>query len=344
MRSRTLSALTLLMVALLLAACGSGSSSPSVAPTQAPASEAPASAAPSAEPSEAAAPPEKAEITVGILPIVDVAAVQAGISGGHFAAEGLTVTTEVMQGGAAAIPALVAGDLDIAFGAWPSFLNANLEGIELRAIADGVAATPAFTEILALPDSGLEGNPAGLAGKKVAVNTLANLLELVIRSTLQQAGADPQDVTLVPIPFPEMSGALERGDVDAITAVEPGVTGAKNALGAVVVADAYVGPMEGFPVAGFQVTKAFADANPNTVAAFQRAIIKAAADVADDARAREVIGEYTELPPEVISAVTLPEFRGAIDPAELQRVYDYLVEFGILQEGLDVPSLVLPSP
>ena len=41
---------------------------------------------------------------------------------------------EVTQGGAAAIPALVGGDLDIAYGAWPSFLIANAQGLELRAV------------------------------------------------------------------------------------------------------------------------------------------------------------------------------------------------------------------
>jgi NitT/TauT family transport system substrate-binding protein len=102
--------------------------------------------------------------------------------------------------------------------------------------------------------------------------------------------------------------------------------------------------MDGFPVAGYQVTKAFADANPNTVAAFQRAIIAAAAETQDDAVARASIAGYTTLPPATIAAVTLPEYRGAIDQAQLQRVSDFLVEFGILKSAPDVGSLILPSP
>jgi NitT/TauT family transport system substrate-binding protein len=345
MKSRLLPVMAVAVVIALVAACSGGatpSPSPSASAAASAAASEPASVAPSAEPT--AGPPEKAALTVGILPIVDVAPVQTAISKGMFEAEGLTVTTEVMQGGAAAIPALVAGDLDVAFGAWPSFLAANQQGIPLRAIADGVAAKPGFTQILAMPGSPLEGNPAGLAGKKVAVNTLNNLGELAVRSTVKEAGQDPASVQLVEIPFPDMGAALERGDVDAIWAVEPGVTNAKKNLKAVVVADSYVGPLDGFPVAGFQVTKEFADANPNTVAAFQRAIIAAAEATQDDATARASIGEYTTLPPELIAAVTLPEFRGAIDPAELKRVYDFLVEFGILEAGLDVDSLILSSP
>ena len=288
MKRRMLPLTTVLVVLALVAACGGGGASPSAAPSATAAASAPASAPASAEASApaSAAAPEKAALTVGILPIVDVATVQTAISQGLFEAEGLTVKTEVMQGGAAAIPALVGGDLDVAFGAWPSFLAANQQGIPLRAIADGVAAKPGFTQILAMPGSSLEGNPAGLAGKKVAVNTLNNLGELAVRSTLKEAGGDPASVQLVEIPFPDMGAALEKGDVDAIWAVEPGVTNAKKNLKAVVVADSYVGPLDAFPVAGYQVTEAFAKANPNTVAAFQRAIIAAAAATQDDATAR----------------------------------------------------------
>jgi NitT/TauT family transport system substrate-binding protein len=337
---------TVLVVLALVAGCGGGAASATTPPSATVAASAPASVPASAEASApaSAAAPEKADLTVGILPIVDVATVQTAISQGLFAKEGLTVKTEVMQGGAAAIPALVGGDLDIAFGAWPSFLAANQQGIPLRAIADGVAAKPGFTQILAMPGSSLEGNPAGLAGKKVAVNTLNNLGELAVRSTVKEAGGDPASVQLVEIPFPDMGAALQKGDVDAIWAVEPGVTNAKNGLKAVVVADSYVGPMDGFPVAGYQVTQAFAETNPNTVAAFQRAIIAAATATQDDATARTSIGQYTTLPPELIAAVTLPEYRGAVDAAQLKRVYDFLVTFGILEAGLDVDSLIIASP
>jgi NitT/TauT family transport system substrate-binding protein len=331
---------------LSLGACTGGASPSPAGPGGSSSAAATAAGSAVATPSQAASkgPPEKPSITVGILPIVDVAAVQTALDKKLFEAEGLTVKTEVMQGGAAAIPALVAGDLDVAFGAWPSFLAANQQGIALRAIADGVAAKPGFTQILAMPASGLEGKPAGLAGKKVAVNTLNNLGELAVRSALKEAGQDPASVTLVEIPFPDMGAALQRGDVDAIWAVEPGVTSAKKNLGAVVVVDSYVGPLDGFPVAGFQVTETFAKANPNTVAAFQRAIVAAADATHDDATARLSISHYTKLPAPLLAAVTLPDYKGAIDPAAIKRVYDFLVTFGILAPGLDTSTLVLPSP
>lgn len=286
--------------------------------------------------------PEMAEITVGVLPIVDVAPVYLAIEEGLFEDEGLTVTPEVMQGGAAAIPALQGGDLDIAFGAWPSFLIANQQGIELRAVADGVAAVEGFTQFLALPDSGLEGNPAGMAGMTVALNTLGNLGELALRDTLADAGVDYSEVTAVEIPFPEMGAALEGGSVDVIWAVEPGVTGNTSNLGAVTVIDSYVDDMENFPVAGYFVTAEFAEQNPNTVAAFTRAVQSAADMLNDDPDLRlETVQTYTELPPELLQNVTFPEFRGEIDISQLERVYDKMREHEMIDEGLDIGALVL---
>jgi NitT/TauT family transport system substrate-binding protein len=285
------------------------------------------------------------ELRVGLLPIVDVAPVHLAIERGLFAEQGLSVTIEVVQGGAAAIPALVGGDLDIAYGAWPSFLLANQEGIDLRAIADGVAAGPGFTEFLALPESGLEGRPEGMAGALVAVNTLNNIGELAVRSTLRDAGVDPSDVQLVEIPFPDMGASLERGDVDVIWASEPIPTIVKADLGAVVVADSFVGEMESFPVAGYQTTAAFAEGNPDAVSAFQRALAAAAELIAGDPSiAIDIVPSYTGLSSDLAGEIALPVYGGRIEAATLQRVNDYLVEFEILEPGLVVEDLVLAEP
>jgi NitT/TauT family transport system substrate-binding protein len=284
---------------------------------------------------------ELTELTIGVLPIVDVAPVYIAIEHGLFADEGLEVSTEVMQGGAAAVPALVAGDLDIAFGAWPSFLLANEQGIALRAVADGDAARPGFTELLTLPGSGLEGNPAGLAGRTVAVNTLNSLGEMAVRSVVRNAGADPAEVQLIEVPFPEMPAALERGDVDAIWASEPIATLAKSDAGAVLVADSFSGDLDGFPVAGYQATTEFATAEPDIIARFQRAIAEASRRAVDDpALVTELAPEFTSLTPELASEITLPAYSAELEVASLERVYDYLVDFGIADGGLDVDSLV----
>jgi len=328
-----------LVLALTVAACGGA------APTQSPTTSAAPSTTPSAaaaSPSPSPAKPEVSELTVGVIPIVDVAPVYLAVAKGLFEAEGLTVTPEVMQGGAAAIPALQGGDLDIAFGAWPSFLKANQAGINLRAVADGVAGKEGFTEFLAKSGTGIEGNPAGIAGKKVALNTLGNVGELALRYLAREAGVDYAQITPVEIPFPDMGAALDGGSVDVIWTPEPGVTGSKANVGAVTVAQSYVGDMANWPVAGYFVTKEFADKNPNTVAAFTRALEAAAQLARDDPQAViDAVQTYTTLPPALTEQLAYPDYRGTLDPAILQRVYDLMLEFGMIDQGLDVNSLVL---
>lgn len=290
--------------------------------------------------------PEQATLTIGLLPIVDVAPIHLAIERGLFAAEGLTVTVEVVQGGAAAIPALVGGDLDIAYGNWVSFLLANQEGIELRAIAGGVAAAPGFTEFLALPDSGLEGDPAGMAGRAVALNTLNNVGELAVRATMRAAGIDPAEVQLVEVPFPDMGATLDRGDVDVIWASEPVPTIVKSELDAVVVVDSFTGELDGFPVAGYQATAEFVAANPRTVAAFRRALEAAVALIeADPSLVAGIVPGYTALDASLASQIALPAYASSLDAATLRRVHDTAFEVGILESALDVDALVAaPGP
>lgn len=279
-----------------------------------------------------------------MLPIADVAPVYLAVERGLFADQGLTVTVELVQGGAAAIPALVSGDLHVSYGNWVSFLLANQEGIDLRAVTAGVAAAPGFTELLALPDSGLEGDPGALAGTTIAVNTLNNIGELAIRSTLLANDVDPADVQLVEVPFPEMGAALERGDVDVIWASEPVPTVVKRDLGAVTVVDSFIGEMDSFPVAGYQATAEFVDANPRTIAAFQQAMAEAVAIIANEPETlTEVLLGYTNLEPDVVAEIALPNYQSLLDLATLERVRDYLVEFDMLETGMDVEALVVAA-
>lgn len=68
--------------------------------------------------------PETTELTIGFTPVADQAGLIRAINQGYFEAEGLKVTPQAAQGGAAAVPAMVAGDLHGVFGTYPSFLLA----------------------------------------------------------------------------------------------------------------------------------------------------------------------------------------------------------------------------
>lgn len=284
--------------------------------------------------------PEVKELTVGVLPVIDVAPLYVADKAGYFQAEGLTVKFQQMQGGAAIIPAMVAGEVQVAFSNYVSLYLAKSNNIDLKIIGEGVRAKPGFSAIMVMPDSPIKG-AADLAGKKVAVNTLNNIGEIVVRSTVEAAGADHNAVQFVELPLPEHGAALERGDIDAAWTVAPWPTNLEATLKAVSVADPYAGPTDKLPVAGYAVTSEFAQENPNTVAAFLRALAKGAADSNQMAKLQEVVPTFTQLSPEVVGQTTPPEFREPkVDSNELQRVAQLMETYGKLKAPLDVASMV----
>lgn len=292
-----------------------------------------------------AGPPERAHVDLGLLPLIDVAPVYIGLEDGLFEAEGLDIEITEVQGGAAAIPAMVAGELDIAFGAVPSMLSSSASGLDLRLIAEQNRASAGFSDISALPDSGLEGDPTALEGKRLALNTFANTAELTARSVIKAEGGDFDEVEVVEVPFPEMVPMLQRGEVDAAFLVEPFTTIAKTTLDARSVADPYTGPTERLTVGSYTTTENFAANFPNTVRAFQRALI-AATDIArrDPQRVIDVLPTYTTLDAAAAAAVVQPDFVARIDPRQIQRIVDLMVEHGFLVEPMDLDTLIVPSP
>lgn len=290
---------------------------------------------------DATGAPETTELTLGLIPIADVAPVFIAIERGFFEEEGLTITTEFAAGGAAAIPALQAGDIDLAFGGYPSTLKAIEAGVPLVITQEAVRGEDGFGGLYALPDSGI-AEPADLAGTTIAVNTLNNIVQMTVQITLQNAGLTLDDVTLVEIPFPEMTAALDTESVDVVALVEPFGTIAASTLDAVFVADLLGGDLSGFPVAGWQVTQEFADANPNTIAAFNRAFAKGTEIAAnEDGALAAIVPTYTSAPPELAAVLNYPAMVSGIDLDAIQQVADVMLEQGLLDGPIDAADIVL---
>src|SRR4051794_35874111 len=110
------------------------------------------------------------EVKVGVIPIVDVAPIYLGLKQGFFAAEGLEVTLETAQGGAAIVPGVVSGQYQFGFSNTTSLLLAESKGLPLKAVSSGVASTGTpgkdFGAVIVKADSPIR-TAADLAGKRV---------------------------------------------------------------------------------------------------------------------------------------------------------------------------------
>lgn len=279
-----------------------------------------------------------AGVRIGYFPLVHTATAVHADEAGLFEAEDLDAELVQTAGGAAAIPALVSGDFDIAYTNYTSALLAAEKGLPIRlVVGNDVGATD--HGVFVAEDSGLEA-PADLAGRTVAVNNLQNIGTVAFYEHLEEAGLDPREVDLVEMPYPDMSAALERGEVDAIWQVEPFQAMAEQA-GHRKIFDLFSGPVEEMPVAGWVTTQEFVEQNPETVAAFERAITASGEELRDDReRFVELVPTYTQVSAELTEQVEMPVFQGALDLERLQRTADLMQQHGITGDRLEVPDLV----
>jgi NitT/TauT family transport system substrate-binding protein len=283
---------------------------------------------------------EKSSINVGLLPVADAAQLKLAIDRGFFRAEGLTVKTQVLQGGAEGPPKLSSGALDISFGAYVPFFMAKEGGFPLHIVADAFQSSAGTHTILVAKDSPIH-TVQDLAGKTIGVNVKRNLSSLIVQATLQPQGVKLDDYkNFVPIPFPNMQAALKSHSVDAVQAVEPFSTQMQESIGARLVTDLSQGPTANFPIAGYASTESWAKKNPKTLAAFQRAIAKAQALLADRQVLAQTLPTYTQIDAGTAATLHVGVYPSSINATRLQRVADVMQVYGYAKKPIDVKSLL----
>ncbi|WP_022869879.1 ABC transporter substrate-binding protein [Yaniella halotolerans] len=309
---------------LVLTSCGGGEEGP-------------------AEGDDAAQDGSLTQVSVGVIPIVDVAPIYLGAQEGIFEEHGLELDLTLAQGGAAIIPAVQSGDFDFGFSNITSLVIGQSQGLPLQLVAPGPQTTgnvgEDFSSLLVPEDSDAE-SIADLEGQSVAVNTLNNINDTVLKEGLTQAGGDAEAMNLVEVAFPDMGGQLESGNVDAIMAVEPFATLAKDA-GAREIYSPYAEPIEDLMIAGYFASTDRIEEDPELVDSFVAAM-KESQQYAEDnpEEAKEILPEYSEIDPEIIDSLNMPRFPQEINVESTERIIELSEQTGLIDEVIDVNDLV----
>ena len=288
---------------------------------------------------------EVVTLTVGILPIADMAPMYLGMDLGYFEEEGLVLEPEFAQGGAAIVPAVLNDEFQIGFSNNVSLMLARQNDVPIQVIANAVYAADeelgadAPNAIMVKPDSGI-ASLEDLAGKTVAITTLNNLGDVTVRATLENNGVDSSTVQFVEMPFPDMNGALESGAVDAAWLAEPFITMGEG-MGFVSLADPMYETYPGQSIALFFAAEAWLEENPDVAERFVRAMQRSLEAAADDPEAaRAIISTYSPSPPEVIDMIALASWGPEIDVDSLVEIGRLSTEFGVLEEEPDIDALI----
>lgn len=283
------------------------------------------------------------EVSIGVIPIVDVAPIYLGVQEGIFEDHGLDVELTLAQGGAAIIPAVQSGDFDFGFSNITSLVIGKSKGLPLQVVAPGPQTTGEagddFSSLLVPEDSDAE-SIVDLEGQRVAVNTLNNINDTVLKEGMRQEGGDRDSMDLVEVAFPDMGGQLESGNVDAIMAVEPFATMAMNE-GVQEIYSPYAQPIEDLTIAAYFASTDRIEEDPETVDAFIAAMKESqqyAEDHPDDAKA--ILSEYTEIEPDVVDELTMPKFPQQVTRESIQRIIDLSEETGLIDETVNIDDLL----
>jgi NitT/TauT family transport system substrate-binding protein len=282
-------------------------------------------------------------ITVGVIPIVDVAPIYLGQEQGFFSDHGIDLELVATSGGAAAVPGVVSGDFDFAFGNVTSVLLAGSQGLPLQVVAEGNSSTgdPAtdFSAVVVPADSPIQ-SAADLAGRTVAVNNLKNIGEVTVRKVVEDAGADASTIKFVELGFPDMPAAVANGSVDAAWVVEPFVSVATG-QGARTVVSNFAEAVDDLTVSTYFTTQQVTQSDPELVDNFQAAIqesLQYANDNPDEVR--RIITTYTSITPEVAEKMALPAFPQEVNVESMKTVAELMQEYGITEETPDVDALL----
>lgn len=316
MRSKTLVAASSLF--LCVGACG-GSSQPAASPV-------------------ALTP---VTLTVGVIPVVDVAPIYLGVKQGFFEEQKLTLNLKLAQGGAAIIPAAVSGDYQFGFSNLISEILAQQKGLKLKIISQGSQAgsDPNSDAWAILTLNSRINQCKDLEGKTIAVNTLKNIGEVSIKAACDKGGVDVTKFKLIELGFANMLPAMQKGQIDAMWTAEPFTTQAKQA-GARVVSYNMVAVAPHLTVATYFVTAEYATKNPDIVKRFVAAVNKSL-DYANAhiPEVRSIVNTYAKIPDVTLQAMVLPYWSHDLNKPSINKLADLMVKYGLMTSKPDLNQM-----
>lgn len=286
-------------------------------------------------------------VKVGALPIAALAPLYLGVEKGFFEAEGLRVEPEIAPTGAAILPAINAGELQFGFSSVPALMQAAVEGLPIRIVAQGSQAGPGKSsrfEGILVKDGGPIRTPADLEGATIAVNSIKSVGPLLINAALERQGINSSKVEYTEIPFSEANAALDAGRVDAAYQTEPFLTQARRDGGFRVLMYHYEELAPQISIATYFTTGEYAERNPDLVTGFQKAMNRSlsyASRNPDEARA--AVLRFTKIPGKLAQTMVLPGWDTELDPAKngLDLVADIAVEAGVVDERPDLDEMIV---
>ena len=260
---------------------------------------------------------------------------------GYFKDEGLEVEIPDFAGGARALQALVGGSADMVSGAYEHTINMAAKKQPIKAVVLQ-AKYSSIALVMSKEKAAKYKGPKDLKGMKIGVTAPGSSTNMFVNNLLAKEGLKPTDVSFVGVGTGAGAvAAMEKGELDAISNLDPVLTQLESTGKFVAVADSrtekgmkdiYGGD---YHASVIYITEEFIKKNPNTVQAVVNAMVRADKWIAK-ATPQEIVdlmpAEYKAGNPSLYKEGLLKNMIGYSENGELsmkaaENVYKVLKQF-----------------
>lgn len=285
----------------------------------------------------------QSRLNVGYMKIGDLSPFFLALEKDYFKGAGLDINLASMVGGAAIMPALASGSINIGWSNVISIYQGHLQGFDFRFVANGAINKRGSHDVFGIcvsPDSPIK-SAKDLAGKTVAVNTLRNIMHGATAHWIDANGGDSSTVKWVEIPFPQMAPALVNKQVDAYGGVEPFVTVPVLNQQARLLGRQLGGMAPRLIIASYFGSEAWIGKNVAVVQGFVAALNRGI-DLhnANPDEARAVLAKFTGLKPEWFKDMPLPAFEKPIVETDFQPMLDVALRYKFIDRRFPIPEVI----
>jgi NitT/TauT family transport system substrate-binding protein len=199
---------------------------------------------------------------------------------GYFKEQGLNVEVSDFKGGSQSLTALIGGSVDVVTGAYEHTIRMQVKGQDVVAAIE-LGRYPGI--VLAVKKDRMDKikSIADLKGAKIGVTAPGSSTNMIAWYLMSKSGLKPDDASFVGVGAgPSAIAAIKRGEIDAISNIDPVIATLEASGDVVVMADTrttagadkvFGGSM---PAAVLYFKREFIEKNPNTVQALVNAFYK----------------------------------------------------------------------
>jgi NitT/TauT family transport system substrate-binding protein len=226
--------------------------------------------------------PEKKDIKLGVggAPALYYLPLALTDSLGYFKEQGLNVEINDFKGGSQSLTALVGGSADVVTGAYEHTLRMQAKGQDILSVIE-LGRYPGIALAVKKDRADKIKTIADLKGAKIGVTAPGSSTNMIVWYLMAKAGLKPDDASFIGVGAAASAVvAIQRGEIDAISNVDPVISKLQSTNEVVVLAETRTtegttnvlgGPMS---AAVLYLKRDFMDKNPNTVQALVNAFYK----------------------------------------------------------------------